>query len=174
MTDRTEPPASPRNPLGELPVVAFFLALAGLVFHQTGTSFAEQGAASGGAMFNAALYPELLAWALILFSAVRLIDIARRLTRPTPTDVSVEPSGGPVLPRALTATGLLVVYLICLKPLGYHLTTPVFMFALFALLGTRNLLVAAALALATSLTMSFVFEYLLNVILPVGMFGIGF
>lgn len=174
MTERNEHPESPRNPLGELPVVLFFLALAGLVFQQTATSFVEQGAASGGAMFNAALYPEILAWSLILLSAARLIDIFRKLPGGYAAASMDRASGEFALPRALIATGLLVIYLICLKPLGYHLATPVFMFALFWLLGTRNLLLAAALAVTTSLTMSFMFEYLLNVILPVGMFGIGF
>lgn len=174
MTQSDDAAQNPRNPLAELPVVLFFLALAGLVFYETGTSFVEQGAASGGAMFNAALYPELLGWGLILFSVVRLVDIARatyRMRRVTGVETPVMPTERP---KALMWMGLVVVYLLCLKPLGYHLTTPVFMFACFYLLGTRSIALAAGLAVVASLTMSFMFEYLLNVILPVGMFGIGF
>lgn len=174
MTQSDDAVNNPRNPLAELPVVLFFLALAGLVFYETGTSFVEQGAASGGAMFNAALYPEILGWVLIVFSAVRLVDIGRATIRARRLPKAPEADGPVDLRKALMWTGLVVVYLICLKPLGYHLTTPVFMFACFFLLGTRNLILAAGLAILASLTMSFMFEYLLNVILPVGMFGIGF
>lgn len=174
MSDAQDTDAAPRTPLGELPVVFAFLALAGLVFYETSTSFVEQGAASGGAMFNAALYPKLLAWALVGLSALRLASIARAVAQGGLTSSAPDGDSRQALFKALIWLGFLVVYLMCLKPLGYHLATPVFMFACFFLLGTRNVLLAAALAVATSLTMSFVFEVLLNVILPVGVFGIGF
>ena len=76
--------------------------------------------------------------------------------------------------RALVCLALFVVYLALLKPLGYHLTTPLFMFGCFYLLGTRRVVLAAVLAVGTSLLMSFVFEFWMSVIFPVGMFGIGF
>ncbi|MFN3146167.1 MAG: tripartite tricarboxylate transporter TctB family protein [Paracoccaceae bacterium] len=174
MSDLQETEQGPSNPLGEVPVVFVFLALAGLVFYETNTSFVEQGAASGGAMFNAALYPELLAWALVGLSALRLASIAKAVSQGGHTSSAPGGESRQSLFKALIWLGFLVVYLMCLKPLGYHLVTPAFMFACFFLLGSRNILLAAALAVATSLTMSFVFEVLLNVILPVGIFGIGF
>lgn len=169
-----------RRQLGEVAVVLAFLALAGLVFQQTGTSFVEQGAATGGAMFNAAMFPELMAWGLILLSALQLVGIIRALVAGTPADAAAD-QDGPAgsaddsrLSVALVCAALFVLYLFLLKPLGYHLTTPLFLFAFYYVLGTRRILVAIALGLATSLAMSFVFEYGMNVILPVGMFGIGF
>ncbi len=174
MSDLPDTRQAPRTPLGEVPVVFVFLALAGLVFHETSTSFVEQGAASGGAMFNAALYPELLAWTLVGLSALRLASIAKAVAQGGHTPSEPGDESRQSLFKALIWLGFLVVYLMCIKPLGYHLATPVFMFASFFLLGTRNVLLAAALAIVTSLTMSFVFEVLLNVILPVGIFGIGF
>lgn len=174
MSDAQDTEAAPRSPLGELPVVFAFLALAGLVFYETSTSFVEQGAASGGAMFNAALYPRLLAWALVGLSALRLVDIARAISAGGSAPAARSADDRQSLVKALICLGFLAVYLFSLKPLGYHLTTPVFMFACLVLLGTRPVLLAAALAIGTSLTMSFVFEVLLNVILPVGIFGIGF
>jgi putative tricarboxylic transport membrane protein len=166
-----------RRQLGEAVVVLAFLALAGLVFQQTNTSFVEQGAASGGAMFNAAMFPELMAWGLILLSAIQLVGIVRVLV----TDSEVEqdddedaPDRQHALTIALVCAALFVLYLFLLRPLGYHLTTPLFMAAFYYVLGTRNVLVAIGLGIVTSLAMSFVFEYWMNVILPVGMFGIGF
>ena len=160
-------------------VVLAFLALAGLVFQQTSTSFVEQGAASGGAMSNAAMFPELLAWCLILLAALQLAQIVRSVAAGSATDpsnaVTAVPGGDrDSLLKALICTALFVLYLFLLKPLGYHLTTPVFMFACYSVLGTRRVMLAIALALATSLAMSFVFEYWMNIILPVGRFGIGF
>ena len=167
-----------RRQLGEALVVCAFLALAGLVFLQTGTSFVEQDAASGGAMRNAAMFPELLAWCLILLAALQLAQIVRGLVtgdalRPPPAAKAPAAEPGN-LAKALICTALFVLYLFLLKPLGYHLTTPVFMLACYYVLGTRRLWLAILLAVATSLAMSFVFEYWMNIILPVGRFGIGF
>lgn len=165
---------TPRKPLAELPVVIGFLTLAGLVFQQTNTSFVEQGAAAGGAMFNAALYPELLAWLIVLLALIRLVNIAKD-HRTRTAEANASNSGDhKALSTAFVCMGFLVVYLIALRPLGYHLTTPVFMFACFYVLGTKRIHVAVVLSLGTSLVMSFVFEFLLKVILPVGIFGIGF
>ena len=168
-----------RRQLGEAAVVLGFLALAGLVFQQTNTSFVEQGAASGGAMFNAAMFPELLAWGLILLATLQLAQIVRALIATRTTDLQsaemVAPSGvHDSLIKALVCTALFVLYLLLLKPLGYHLMTPPFMFACYYVLGTRRILVAIVLAAASSLAMSFVFEYWMGIILPVGSFGIGF
>lgn len=172
-----------RRQVGETVVVLGFLALAGLVFQQTRTSFAEQDAASGGAMFNAAMFPELLAWCLVLLAVLRLIDIVRVVLTPQ-AHTANQTRDGPAgernegdrdsLIKALICTAFFMLYLLLLKTLGYHLMTPLFMFACFYVLGTRRILLAAALAVGTSLAMSFIFEYWMSVILPVGMFGIGF
>ncbi len=167
-----------RRQIGEAVVVLFFLALAGLVFQQTRTSFAEQGAAEGGAMFNAAMFPELAAWCLVLLAALRLVGIARTLAAGDGALAAEEGQEHPVewssRRRALVCLAMFVLYLVLLKPFGYHLTTPLFMFACFYVLGTRRIALAAVLAVGTSLFMSFVFEYWMSVIFPVGMFGIGF
>lgn len=168
-----------RRQLGEIVVVLAFLALAGLVFQQTSTSFVEQGAASGGAMFNAAMFPELMAWGLVLLSAIQLVGIVRVLVADGGADGAVFASAEPAdqerrLTVALVCAALFVLYLLLLRPLGYHVMTPLFMAAFYYVLGTRQILVAIGLGIATSLAMSFVFEYWMNVIFPVGMFGIGF
>lgn len=178
-----DPKKARRRLAGEAGVVLGFLALAGLVFQQTRTSFVEQGAASGGAMFNAAMFPELLAWSLVLLSAIQLVDILRsagwgrdKLEQysATPPPGGGGSEGNRSLGKAFVCAALFVIYLAMLRPLGYHLTTPLFMAGTFYVLGTRNVLLVMLLAIGTSLAMSFIFEYWMNVILPVGMFGIGF
>ncbi len=170
-----------RRRVGEAGVVLGFLALAGLVFQQTRTSFVEQGAASGGAMYNAALFPELLGWSLLLLAAIQVFRLLRPGGQPAADPPQLAGVAAPEdtgdrrsLRQALVCLALFVVYLLLLRPVGYHLATPVFMAACYYVLGTRNIVVALLLAIATSLAMSFVFEYWMNVILPVGRFGIGF
>lgn len=164
-----------RRQLGEGIVVLAFLALAGLVFQQTRTNFVDQGAASGGAMFNAAMFPELLGWCLVALAVLRIVGIIRASTATQTIAGEATPAPNRADGRkALACAGLFVVYLVLLKPLGYHLMTPAFMFGCFYVLGTRSIVLAAALAIGISLAMSFVFEFLMRVILPVGMFGIGF
>jgi hypothetical protein len=176
----SEDRASRKRVVGELLMAAAFLALAGLVFQQTRTAFVAAGAASGGAMQNAAMYPEFLAAGLV---GLALLLIVRTLWTGRVT-VAPEASGdaAPLAPadrrrhliKALVCLAAFVVYLLVLRMVGYHLATPVLMAVLYFTLGVRNPLVAAAFGIATSLVMSAFFEFGLNVILPVGRFGIGF
>ena len=92
-------------------VVLAFLALAGLVFQQTATSFVEQGAGSGGAMRNAATFPELLAWRLVLLAALQLVQILRGVTAASAVPDTSAPAGAPPakpgsLTKALICTAL--------------------------------------------------------------------
>lgn len=170
-----------RRRLGEVAVVLGFFALAGIVFQQTRTSFVDQGAASGDAMFNAAMFPEFIAWGLILLGLLQLIAIFRPGTAAEAAEGGTS-RGDTIDPgetrdsrqKALFCLVFFVLYIATIRSLGYHLMTPLFMFACFYILGTRHIALAAALAVGTSLFMSFIFEYWMGVILPVGMFGIGF
>lgn len=173
----SEDRASRKRVVGELLMAAAFLALAGLVFQQTRTEFVAAGAASGGAMQNAAMYPEFLAAGLV---GLALLLIVRTLWTGR---VTVAPGEAPALSptdrrrhliKALVCLAAFVAYLLVLRVVGYHLTTPVLMAVLYLTLGVRNPLASAALGIATSLVMSAFFEFGLNVILPVGRFGIGF
>ncbi len=170
-----------RRRLGEVAVVFMFFLLAGTVFQQTNTSFVAQGAASGDAMFNAAMFPELIAWSLVVLGLLQLVAIFRPNATAAQGD-EVAATGEPIDPeerrdslrKALLCLAFFIVYVATIKLLGYHLMTPLFMVACYYILGTRNIPLAAVLAIGTSLFMSFVFEYWMNVILPVGIFGIGF
>jgi hypothetical protein len=173
--------AGGKRVVGELLMAAAFLALAGLVFQQTRTEFAAAGAAEGGAMQNAAMYPEFLAAGLV---GLGLLLIVRTLwTRRVTVAPGVAPEAAPALSpaerrryliKALVCVAAFVLYLLVLRVAGYHLATPVLMAMLYFTLGVRNPLTAAGLGIATSLVMSAFFEFGLNVILPVGRLGIGF
>jgi putative tricarboxylic transport membrane protein len=164
--------------VGELVMAAAFLSLAGLIFQQTRTVFAEAGAAEGGAMQNAAMYPEFLAGALVILALLQIVRTllgvrAAVATADAHAHLS-QPDRRRHLVKALVCLAAFTVYLLVLRLIGYHLATPVLMAVLYFTLGVRNPLVAAALGIATSLLMSLFFELGLNVILPVGRFGIGF
>ena len=143
-----------------------FAVVPAVIFWQSATSLAEQGAASGGPMENAAFYPRIVAsimTLLVILHAVRLLT--GRVSGTSPA------MAGPSTGRALVATALFVVYLAALPYAGFHLATPSLCFCLFWLLGMRgvpSMIGAVILWLAAA----FVFEGLLNVVLPVGLFNI--
>jgi putative tricarboxylic transport membrane protein len=173
-----------RRLIGELVTAAAFLALAGLVYQQTSTAFVEAGAASGGAMMNAAMYPDWLADGLIVLALLQIgltlrggFPRAEEAARPADPEHAAEATPDERAanrPKGLICLGLFVLYLLLLKTVGYHLATPVLLGAMFFVLGVRNPLAAAAWGIGVSLAMSAFFELGLDVILPVGRFGIGF
>lgn len=76
------------------------------------------------------------------------------------------------LERAALLAAAFVLYLAALRPAGCHLATPAFLLAAFAALGLRWWM-ALLLAPLPSLGASLVFERGMNVLLPVGRWGIG-
>ena len=72
---------------------------------------------------------------------------------------------------ALISTAIFVVYLIALPILGYHIMTILLLAVLFRLFGL-SFIACTVGAIAASLGIAYVFEGLLNVVLPVGIFEI--
>ncbi len=147
-------------------VWALFAAVPAVIFWQSATSLEEQGAASGGAMENAAFYPRIVAaimTALLAWHVVRLALARSRKASPFARGVGTR--------LALVAAGMFVGYLLALPYAGYHLATPILSALLFRILGMRPL-PAVAGGLVLSFGLAFVFESLLNVILPVGIFDL--
>ncbi len=136
-----------------------------LIAWQNATSLADQGVASGGPMSNAAAYPTIIAWVLVVLTLVNALRIiSGRICEHSPLDPT------PTTPLALAATALFVVYLLTVSWLGYYITTPVLLAALFAILGLGPIVALAGAVLAT-LVVAAVFEGLLNVVLPLGIFS---
>ena len=130
-------------------------------------------------MQNASFYPELLAAVLAILS---LAEIIKTLMRPKGValrsasgdgDKANDRSQEQSYTRALICTGALLGYVFALVPIGYQISTPLFLFVMYRTLGERNLIKAAVLAIGTSLLVSFVFQNLLDVIFPVGRLAIG-
>lgn len=147
-------------------VWALFLAVPLVIFWQSATSLQEQGVADGGPMENAAQFPRLIAWIMLGLAGLNGLRLLRGRVRET----------SPVMPTpttrlALMATGYFLLYLVTLPYLGYHLSTPVLNSAMLLLFGLR-LLPSLAGGIAMSLIVAAVFEGLLNVVLPVGIFQI--
>ncbi|MEF2074623.1 tripartite tricarboxylate transporter TctB family protein [Consotaella aegiceratis] len=145
---------------------AIYAAVTATVFWQCATSLTDQGVAGGGAMQNAAFFPRVVAAImafLLVVSAMRLLAGRIRVTSPFAV------ADGTRL--AVIAAILFVAYLLVLPYAGFHLATPLLCFVLFALLGIR-LVPAFVGGVVLSLAIAFIFEALLNVILPVGVFNI--
>lgn len=156
--------------LGHWIVLGAMFAVVALVFQQIATSLTEQGAASGDALMNAALFPR---WVAIAIGGLGVIVAVQMLLRGVPERQAAPEQDIPE-PRArlraqeLAIIALTLLYLLLLEPVGFHLTTFAIMAAMFAVLDARPLWKAvAASALLTALS-SFVFEGLLKVVLPVG------
>lgn len=143
-----------------------FAAVPVLIFWQCATTLEEEGVASGGPMENAAFYPEIVAsvmtFLLVWLAASLLLG---RLRRKTPF------TAGPGTIRALAATAFFIAYLVLLPYAGFHLATPLLCFLMFRLLGLGTI-AAAAGGIGLSLATAFVFQGLLHVVLPVGVFNI--
>ena len=147
-------------------VLAFlFLIPVALVFQQSFTSLSEQGVAAGDALNNAAMFPKILA---VLLGALAILQATFALRRP-PVDETTKFTVK--LRNSLTVMLFLVVYLLILPVLGYHIMTPVLCLAILLLLGLR-LFPAVIVGVAMSLVVALFFESALNVILPVGIFGL--
>ncbi|WP_167852813.1 tripartite tricarboxylate transporter TctB family protein [Pseudotabrizicola sediminis] len=147
-------------------VWALFLVVPFVIFWQSATSLADQGVASGGPMENAAQFPRMVAWLLLGLSVLNGLRLGlNRISERSP----LEPT--PTTRLALVTSGGFLVYLLMLPYLGYHLSTPILISALLILFGLPA--IASALgALVMSLMVAAVFEGLLNVVLPVGLFQI--
>jgi putative tricarboxylic transport membrane protein len=145
---------------------AMFAAIPVVIFWQSATSLAEQGAASGGPMENAALFPRIVASIMAVLVAIMALRLVLgRVRQKSP----LQAAEGTRL--ALVATGIFTVYLVVLPYAGFHLATPVLCFLLFWMLGIGPV-AAVAGGIGLSLATAFVFEGLLNVVLPVGVFNI--
>lgn len=145
-------------------VTMLALALSVVVYFEVTGSLADQNAASGGPMRDAAYFPRLLGWVILFLAVTNLLKLA--VERETPEAVSdKEPPRRTSL--ALLAGALFIAYLLFLPPVGYYVATPILLAALIRLFGV-GWFRSVVSSLVYTLAVAWVFEGLLNVILPLG------
>ncbi|WP_447553033.1 tripartite tricarboxylate transporter TctB family protein [Vreelandella sp. EE22] len=145
---------------------ALFACVPIAIFWNSATSLAEQGVASGGPMQNAAMFPRGVA---VIMTVLLVLNAARTALGRVSHPSAMTRSEGTL--KAVSCTALFIAYLIFLPTLGFHLATPVLTAILFRLFGI-GLVGAITGGVALSLATAFIFEGVLNVVLPVGVFEI--
>lgn len=166
---------------GEWLLLATFLFIVVLIFQQIATSLTEQGVASGDALFNAALFPEIVAVTILGLGG--LIGFALVLHRKYPgkylftaaqtPHVEEPPEDTSHLRRLqFQLVALLIAYLLLLEPVGFHITTTLIVSTMVWCLGARPFYFPLLTGFAITFVISFLFEGLLKVILPLGYFEI--
>lgn len=164
---------------GEMIVTGGFVLVGGYVLFEIGTTFVALGIASGGGRDNAALFPGILASLLLLVAAThvasRLVKARRgngQATQHAVVDVIeyTRAPGSGKLQLALLA--LLVFYLVLLEFVGYLVTTPLALMAMFRLLGVRRPVVNVVISLVTTLLVWLLFSELMRIPMPPGRFGL--
>ena len=145
----------------------FILLLVGailLVFYDVNTSMLEQGIAKGDAYQNAAAYPIVLS--IILILCISLVIFRKLIFR------NIEKTNLIFDLKHIQLFIIFCIYLIFLDMVGYHLLTPILLFITSFIYGERNWFITIIYSIIISLLIALIFEELLNVVLPVGVFEI--
>lgn len=149
--------------LKELGFLAIFVAVIALVFQQSATDLADQGAASGDAFSNSALFPEIVAALMALACGV----IAVNAWRAGPEDAG--PAEGNML--RLLAGGLVVLgYIAVFRWAGFYISTALAAGLLLLLFKARSPLAVVLFPIGVTLVIGYTFEILFQVVLPLGVF----
>jgi hypothetical protein len=147
------------------------LLVVGAVFQQSSTSLAEQGAASGDAFSNSAMFPKIIAIAIIGLVCIVGITVARDVKKPSDLDFpkpeTPQVSVHTVL-RVFAFFSLAAFYVAFFKALGFYLVSVATLMALLYLLKTRSIVAYVFFPTISILVVGYVFEILFNVVLPIG------
>lgn len=166
----TGPEAVDRVAPGEWVMLAAFTALALFVYQQIYGPLTAAGYADGDAVNNAALFPRLVANMILGLCALQFLQLLRRRVL-----LSAEFRHGSTSDTAWrcgVGTVVLLVYLLVLPVIGFYPATAAFLLALFLLLKSRPVWIAALVAVLMTLAVGYVFEELLRVVLPHGRLGL--
>lgn len=149
-------------------VALFLIAVVVLVFQQISTSMTEQGIATGGPYDNGATYPRAVAIviAALVVLQICLSALAKNDTQEFQTTSLVQ------LVRPAGVLLVFTIYVSLLTTLGYHLTTTPMIFLVMSLCGAKNYLKLLAVALVMAFAFAYIFENILNVVLPGGIFAL--
>ena len=136
-----------------------------LVFYDINTSMVEQGIAKGDAYQNAAAYPTVLS--IILIACIGLVSLRNLIL-----SKNIEETELIFDLKHIQLFIIFCIYLIFLDMVGYHLLTPILLFITSFIYGERNWFITIIYSIIISLLIALIFEELLNVVLPVGVFEI--
>ena len=150
-------------------ITAFFAIIVAVVFQQINTSMTAQGIASGGPYDNAASYPRAVAIAIAVLVAGQLAVDVLRARKGVQTEDSTKLAD---LKRPVLLLVLFAIYLNVLTFLGYHLTTIPMVFGVMWICGARKIPSLIASSLILSFVAAYIFEKVLNVVLPGGYFAL--
>ena len=124
----------------------------------------EQGIAKGDAYQNAAAYPIVLS--IILILCISLVIFRNLIFK------NIEKTNLIFDLKHIQLFIIFCIYLIFLDMIGYHLLTPILLFITSFIYGERNWFITIIYSIIISLLIALIFEELLNVVLPVGVFEI--
>ncbi len=148
-------------------VTAFFAAIIAVVFQQIYTSMTEQGIASGGPYDNGAAYPRAVA---IAIAALLIGQFIMDKFKGSSGENEKQRTSLMELRRPTLLLVIFAIYLGLLSVIGYHLATTPLMLAIMWLCGARSYWKLIIAALAISFLSAYLFETVLNVVLPGGVF----
>jgi len=146
----------------------FFVAVIITALWQIETNFKDQGIASGGPYDNAASFPRAVVFIMgvvITFQAIidfRRADNSKKVSVVKRSDFM----------RAVLMLITFAIYLSFLDIIGYHLATSPMIFSVMWICGTRKYIILFFAPIVVATLFAFVFEVLLNVVLPLGIWSI--
>lgn len=114
-------------------------------------------------------FPKFICVVLFVLGMIQLVSIVVR-SKGIPL-IDFKSVNVRYLVRVLIMLALTFVYYKLLKPVGFLLMTPVYLFASFILFGYRKKLIAAVVAVAFPVVVYFLFSRVFMVILPRGILG---
>jgi putative tricarboxylic transport membrane protein len=150
-------------------VTAFFAVIIAVVFQQIYTSMTEQGIATGGPYDNGAAYPRAVA---IAIAALVIGQLVLDKFKGSSGQNENEKTSLIELRRPALLLVFFAIYLGVLSVIGYHLATTPLIFAIMWLCGARVFWKLMIAALVISFSSAYVFETVLNVVLPGGVFNL--
>ena len=159
-----------KNVLKSIPtrlVFILILAICGAAIFDIKTSLVAQGAVGGDALMDASMFPVKIITLIIL---MLLCDIVHSffMTPLSPNSEVIETKSNDYQTYVIIA--LTIIYLLLIELIGFILLTPLYLSLMFFTLKAANLLYSIIGGITTSIALYLIFQKLLNIILPIGLF----
>lgn len=148
----------------------FIIVVCALVGFDVNTGLAEQGAVGGDALEDASMFPMKVVYLIV---CLLIIDVVHFQTSGAKgNNDGQEPVKASGTRRSIFMIVGTCIFLLLLEPVGFVLLTPIYLGFLFRLLGVAKVLTSFLSGILATAILYFVFQNLLNVILPIGLLRI--